>query len=73
MDNPKALLTHASFLRGLARALVVDDARADDLVQETWLAAVGRPPVGQFTARSWLAHSARIPVLAILALTTKLG
>ncbi len=58
MDNPEALLIHARFLRGLTRALVVDDARAEDLVQETWLAAVRRPPV-EGDLRAWLARVLR--------------
>ncbi len=58
MDNPEALLIHARFLRALTRALVVDDARAEDLVQETWLAAVRRPPV-EGDLRAWLARVLR--------------
>jgi RNA polymerase sigma-70 factor (ECF subfamily) len=42
--DPEALLAHAGFLEGLSRALVVEAADAEDLVQETWLAAIRRPP-----------------------------
>jgi DNA-directed RNA polymerase specialized sigma24 family protein len=35
------LLAHAGFVRGLARALVSGDDDVDDVVQETWLAALG--------------------------------
>jgi RNA polymerase sigma-70 factor (ECF subfamily) len=38
------LIRHARFARRLARAIVGDDALADDAVQETWLAAVRNPP-----------------------------
>ena len=38
------LLRHAHFARGVARALVGDEHLVEDVVQETWLAAVRRPP-----------------------------
>ncbi len=38
----EALAEHAEFVRALAMALVRDPNEADDLVQETWLAAAGR-------------------------------
>ena len=37
-------LAHADFVRGLARALVSGDADVDDVVQETWVAALGSLP-----------------------------
>lgn len=52
------LLTHAAWLRALARSLVADGALADDLAQETWLAAVRRPP-GADDPRGWLARTVR--------------
>ena len=52
----EALLAHDAFLRRLARQLVGDDAGADDLVQDTWLAALRRPAGGD---RGWLATIAR--------------
>src|SRR5688500_15180023 len=53
MDRPGIhdLLGHARFVRGLARQLVSDDAAADDLAQEAWLATIQRPP--QAASRSW--------------------
>jgi len=48
------LLQHAGWLRGLAASLVGDPARADDLVQETWLAALRRPPLAGPSPRPWL-------------------
>jgi len=53
------LLSHSEWLRGLARRLVVDEAAADDLVQETWLAALANPPMAGRSPRPWLAGIAR--------------
>src|SRR5262245_12950464 len=48
------LLANSEWLRRLARSLVRDDAQADDLVQETWMAALTHPPRQPGTARPWL-------------------
>src|SRR5262245_44611560 len=51
------LLQHGRFLRRLVRQLVRDDVARDDVVQETWLAALrhgARAP-----GRRWLARVAR--------------
>ncbi len=53
------LLEHHDFLRRLARGLVLDDAAADDLAQETWLQALRVPPRHGDAPRSWLATIAR--------------
>ncbi|MFT7668979.1 MAG: RNA polymerase sigma factor (sigma-70 family) [Planctomycetota bacterium] len=53
------LLSHSDWLRVLARKLVADDATAEDLVQETWLAAMKNPPTAGRPARPWLAEIAR--------------
>ena len=42
--SDKELLCHQDFVRRLARGLVRDAARADDLVQEAWVLALERPP-----------------------------
>jgi DNA-directed RNA polymerase specialized sigma24 family protein len=42
--SPDLLLQHEPFVRALVRALVPDEARAQDVVQETWLTALRRPP-----------------------------
>ena len=48
------LLQHAGWVRNLARTLVLDSGAADDLVQETWLAALRRPPGDRSNLRGWL-------------------
>lgn len=54
-----ALTKHSEFLRRIARALVGDDATADDVVQATWLAALRKPPERGGDARPWLARVLR--------------
>ena len=51
----EALLEHADFVQRLARALCADEHRARDLVQDTWLAALRRPPRDGSRPRAWLA------------------
>jgi len=50
---------HAPFLRRLAFALVGEDAAADDLVQETWLAAARARGEAVRSPRAWLAGTTR--------------
>lgn len=57
--NPEELQTHAGFIRSLARSLVLDDSRAADVVQQTWMAAIEHPPAEGKPLRSWLAKVAR--------------
>lgn len=57
MTDLGPLLEHAGFLERLARSLVDDPSAADDLVQETWLAALRRPPSDPDAARPWLART----------------
>ena len=56
---PEDLFRHADFLRALARSLVRDEALADDLTQDTWIAAIESPPADPLRIRSWLAQVAR--------------
>jgi RNA polymerase sigma-70 factor (ECF subfamily) len=49
------LLSHSAWVRALARNLLADDALADDVVQDTWVAALGRAPRHPSRARAWLA------------------
>lgn len=53
------LLSHASWLHGLAAALVRDPGAADDLVQDTWLAAMRNPRPHGVAPRAWLTGIAR--------------
>ncbi len=53
------LLEHAEFVRRLARGLVRDPDRADDVVQETWLAALENPPRARESAAAWFRSAAR--------------
>src|SRR5499426_1301805 len=48
-----------AFLQRLARQLVRGEAAAEDLVQETFLRALERPPASAAALRSWLARVAR--------------
>jgi len=53
------LLNEAGWLRRLAASLVRDAAQAEDLVQDTWVAALRRPPRSRDEPRPWLARVAR--------------
>src|SRR6185503_13626692 len=57
--TPEALLAHAGWLRQLAGSLVGDAGAADDVVQETWLAAQLHPPAVDRPLEPWLARVAR--------------
>ena len=54
MNRAEHLLEHSDFLGSLARHLVRDAADADDLVQETWAAALSRTDDATAPSRSWL-------------------
>lgn len=56
--NPDELLTHADFVKTLSRSLVLDEHRAADIEQETWLAALKHPPSSSTSIRSWLSSVA---------------
>lgn len=49
------LLDDAAWLRALALSLVRDVHAADDLVQETWLRALDRPPARADSHEGWMA------------------
>src|SRR5262245_59064075 len=61
MSLPSAneLLADARWLRRLAKSLVLDDAEADDLAQQTWLAAAQAQPQDDRPLRPWLARVLR--------------
>jgi len=52
--SPEDLLAHAEWARALARRLVGDASTADDVVQDTWVAALRRPPRAGDPVRPWL-------------------
>lgn len=53
------LLAHSAFLMALARSLVLDEQRAEDVVQQTYLAALRKPPPRHVRLRAWLGAVAR--------------
>lgn len=55
----ESLLRHRAFVRALARSLVRDEHAAEDLVQETWLTALKRPPRSAGALPAWLARVVR--------------
>jgi RNA polymerase sigma-70 factor (ECF subfamily) len=57
--DPELILANQGFLQRLARGIVGDDSAADDVVQQTWLAAIERPPRSRASMRGWLARVVR--------------
>jgi RNA polymerase sigma-70 factor (ECF subfamily) len=53
------LLEHREWVRRLARALVHDPSRADDVEQDAWLAALRHPPRHDTGLKSWLRRLVR--------------
>ncbi len=53
------LLAERAWVEALARSLVLDDATADDVVQQTWLAAIENPPREEASRRGWLSRVVR--------------
>jgi RNA polymerase sigma-70 factor (ECF subfamily) len=53
------LLEHGAFLRRLARSLVVDEQRAEDVVQDAYMVVLQRPPPPHVRAKAWLAGIVR--------------
>ena len=53
--EPEQLLEHAAWIRELARSLVEDASTADDLAQDTLLAALRSSPSASRPLRPWLA------------------
>lgn len=48
------LLAHADFVRVLARSLIIDENLADDVAQNTFVAALERPPKATEALGTWL-------------------
>ncbi len=59
IEDPESLLTHADFVRGVVRGLLGRDGQGiDDVVQDTWVKALERPPGRPGALRGWLARVA---------------
>lgn len=54
-----ALRADEAWLRPMVRSLVADDSVASDVLQETWLRALQRPPRAPGTMRAWLGTVAK--------------
>lgn len=57
--TPEQLLADAAWLKRLAVTLAGNEADADDLVQESWIAAWSREPDSERPLRPWLAKVVR--------------
>lgn len=57
--NAEALLAHRDWIRSLARTLVSDASRADDIAQETWIVAQAKAPREAKNLRAWLTEVVR--------------
>jgi|GEM_PF-3311523 len=57
--SPEILLTHADFIRRLARRLIGDEQKAEDVAQDVWVAALEKPAADVASVRAWLAGTAR--------------
>ena len=57
--NAEDLMRHGVFLRRLITSIVRDATDADDVLQDTWLVAMERPPLHQSNLGAWLAVVAR--------------
>ena len=60
------LIQHERFLQWLARRLLQDEARAQDVVQETWLAVLHSNKTPSEVHRGWLAGVLRMNDLLFL-------
>jgi len=59
VPDAELLYSHAGFLRNVARSLLLDDQQADDVVQQTLLAALEKPPQHTGNLKAWLATVTR--------------
>lgn len=57
--EPDELFEHAEFLKNLARRLLRDEHLAEDVAQETLVAALTHPPRERGALQAWLARTAR--------------
>ena len=59
LETTEQLLAHTAWLTRVARALTHSAEDADEVVQQTWLQALERPPAHGANLRGWLATLAR--------------
>ncbi len=59
IPTSEQLMAEMAWVRQLARALVKDDALADDVVQDTWIVAAEQQPDTNRPLRPWLARVVR--------------
>jgi RNA polymerase sigma-70 factor (ECF subfamily) len=57
--SPESLLEHQDFVRSIAHSLLFDADQVDEVVQQTWLAAVRCGPRSPGAARAWLGKVVR--------------
>lgn len=57
--EPKELLANKDFVCALARSLIADEHLAEDVIQETWLAALRTSPADSSAVKSWLSSVVR--------------
>ncbi len=53
------LLAYEPFIRSIARSLLKSEDRVGDVVQETWVRALAKPPRSEGSFKSWLGRVAR--------------
>lgn len=57
--SPEELQANAKFVRSLARCLVLEEHQAEDIAQETFVAALQHPPDSDRPIRPWLSRVVR--------------
>src|SRR5258708_7504403 len=58
-NSTEALLADRAWVRGLARSLLLDESRVDDVEQQTWLSAIENGPRDAVAPRAWLSTVVR--------------
>ncbi len=57
--DAEALMRHDAWLRPFVRSILGDGQQVDDVLQETWMTALRRPPAEAGALRTWLTQVAR--------------
>ena len=61
--TPELSDKHHAYLRRIAQHLVYDEADADDILQQAWLAALTHPPSSFSNFYGWMSHVLRMEAL----------